>query len=133
MRAIARLAKTDCELDRVEAACRAVAAPRALTIQLRSKAGSITCWFEIPGHDLRAWELRAGARARELDARWQAFGYRGTQRVNVEIVFDAPADASHATMLFDELRAANAVCPNVGKELLYALADVLGVACETKA
>jgi hypothetical protein len=115
----ARLPAAAVDLDRVEAACRAVAGARGLTIQLRSRAGAITCWFEITGRELRARELRAGADERELDRRWRAVGYDGGGRVGVEIVLDG-GDGT-ATIAFDAERGANVLAPHLGEELFAAL------------
>jgi hypothetical protein len=116
----------DVDLDRVEAACRAIAAPHNVTVQLRAKNRAIACWFEIGGRELRAWELRAGADARELDELWRRCGYDGVQRIAIEIAIATPPDGEPAMLTFDARRGTNLLARRAGDELARALAAELG-------
>jgi hypothetical protein len=110
------------DLDRVEHACRAVAERHELTIQLRARRGAIACHFEVRGPELRAWELRAGANARELDALWRRCGYDGAHRIGIELA----VDATEQSLQFDLATGANLLCAHAGVELARELAHELG-------
>jgi hypothetical protein len=120
---------------KIEAACRDVAASRAVKLELRSEnAESIVAFFTIAAAEARAWELRLGAAPEDLAHRWQSYNYDGTTDVPIEIDFDAFAadedDAGFAVMTFKSNRSGNPLCAQIGQDILDALGACLGIECK---
>jgi len=110
------------DLDRVEAACRAVATRHDITIQLRARRGAMTCHFEVAGPALRDWEQSAGADMEELDELWRRVGYDGRHRIGLEVAIDGNAHL----VRFDLATGANVLGARAGLALARELAHELG-------